>query len=322
MRCLRCLRFGIGSMPRFRQPWRVRCRRLWELDGAISLTGWMKQRAGMTARAAGSAAGVATRLHRLPATREAWRAGDLSGGQVAVIAAAVRAEHEELFAEQESEVIGAIAGLDVRDTARVMRHWTELAEDVTDPPPAPVRDRSLRASRLLDDRVVLDADLDADSGEVVLSALRLAESPDARHRSPHARSAASGCAGGYLPVLPRPPDPPNRSPPSTARECRGGGGRSLRRSPGPIPHGNAARSGDGRRHPLRRRRPPHGGRPLRRHPRLRPGHEDYLGRVCGRPWWCGTKAAGSPDATESRSGARPTTWCGSQRAARPPSGTW
>lgn len=47
-----------------------------------------------------------------------------------------------------------------------------------EPAVCPATERSLYASRALDDRVVLEADLDSDSGEVVLTALRVAETRD------------------------------------------------------------------------------------------------------------------------------------------------
>ena len=151
---------------------------LWDLDGYVSMTSWLKQKAQMTAAEAARTAHTASRLRELSVTRKAWVEGRLSGGQVAAVLAAVRPEHRELFADHEADLVPSLGALDVRDTCRVMRRWSEMAEALIEPDEAPQRRRSLRASRLLDDRVILDGDLDSDSGEVVLSALRLAESPD------------------------------------------------------------------------------------------------------------------------------------------------
>jgi len=164
---------------------------LWDLDGYVSMTSWLKQKAQMTAAEAARTAHTASRLRDLPVTRKAWVEARLSGGQVAAVLAAVRPEHRELFADHEAEVVPSLGELDVRDTCRVMRRWSEMAEALIEPDEIPQRRRSLRASRLLDDRVILDGDLDSDSGEVVLSALRLAESPDdeAEIRTPSERRA-------------------------------------------------------------------------------------------------------------------------------------
>jgi hypothetical protein len=164
---------------------------LWELDGAVSLTSWLKSRGRMTARDASVTARRAERLRRLPVTREAWADGSLLGGQVAAVMAAVRPDHEELFVEQEADVVGVVAGMDVRDTARVMNHWTGLADALVEGPEPRQRERSLTASHSMDQRLVINGDLDADSGEVVLTALRMAEAPDAdgEWRTPTERRA-------------------------------------------------------------------------------------------------------------------------------------
>ena len=155
------------------------------------MTSWLKHQAQMTAAEAARTAHTASRLRDLPVTRKAWVEGLLSGGQVAAVLAAVRPEHRELFADHEADVVPTLGDLDVGDTCRVMRRWSEMAEALVEPDDVPQRRRSLRASRLLDDRVILDGDLDSDSGEVVLSALRLAECPDdeAEIRTPSERRA-------------------------------------------------------------------------------------------------------------------------------------
>lgn len=160
---------------------------LWELDGATSMTGWLKSEARMTSRDAARMANTAKRLRELPVTRELWSDGRLSGGQVATVLASVRPEHRELFSEQEEEIVPALATLGVRDTGRAMGHWTAHAEGLVDRDVPAVPERSAHASRVLD-RVVLDADLDSDSGEIVLTALRVAETADPPGEEPRTPS--------------------------------------------------------------------------------------------------------------------------------------
>src|SRR4051812_33217090 len=58
---------------------------LYEVDGAVSMSGWLHTHAGMTKGTAYTTAKTARRLRLLPVTREAWESGALSGGQVQVI---------------------------------------------------------------------------------------------------------------------------------------------------------------------------------------------------------------------------------------------
>lgn len=59
-----------------------------------------------------------------------------------------------------------------------MNHWSTYAEGVVDPDRTHEPESYLRASRVLGDRVALDGDLDSDTGELVLTALRMAETKD------------------------------------------------------------------------------------------------------------------------------------------------
>lgn len=46
----------------------------WALDGATSMTAWLRQQ-GMSTRAAGSLARTGRRMHQLPVTAAAWLDG-------------------------------------------------------------------------------------------------------------------------------------------------------------------------------------------------------------------------------------------------------
>lgn len=73
-----------------------------------------------------------------------------------------------------------------------MNHWSAHAEALVDPADRPEPERSLRASRLLGERVVVEGELDGDSGEILLTALRMAETRDVDgepSRSPATRRA-------------------------------------------------------------------------------------------------------------------------------------
>src|SRR5947207_717423 len=55
---------------------------LWALDAAVSMTGWLKARAGMNAGRAHAMTALAHKLGQLPALTAAWQAGTLSSGQI------------------------------------------------------------------------------------------------------------------------------------------------------------------------------------------------------------------------------------------------
>jgi hypothetical protein len=120
---------------------------------------------------------MATRLRKLPVTAAAWRDGILSGGQVEVILTKVRRDHLDRFADHEADLVPWLAPLSVDDTAAAMDEWKRRADaDGTPPPDQPPS--ALHLSKALDDRWAVDGDLDAESGEIVATALRLATTDD------------------------------------------------------------------------------------------------------------------------------------------------
>jgi Domain of unknown function (DUF222)/HNH endonuclease len=145
---------------------------LWEVDGATSMTAWLADRARL---GRGRAAGWATRsrkLAQLPVTSRALLDGVLSGGQVEAICANLDRETVELFADHEPEIIPTLAGLSADEVATAMRRWREHA--TADREPKPDRPQELHLSRGLDSQWVLDGNLNAETGELLDTALRLA----------------------------------------------------------------------------------------------------------------------------------------------------
>jgi hypothetical protein len=160
--------------------------RLWDVDGATSLTAWLRDAASMTSRAAGRLSLLARRLRRLPVCLAALRDGDLSGGQVDAIVAQLDESTVELFAAAEAELVPYLAPLTVAGVSRAMAAWKEGAAPDREEPCEP--ERSLHLSRTLDDRYELDGSFDAEGGATVEAALRLATTDD-RERSVAARRA-------------------------------------------------------------------------------------------------------------------------------------
>jgi hypothetical protein len=151
---------------------------LWELDGATSLTAWLRDRAGMTAGRAGHTVGVARRLRVLPLTLAAWREGRLSSGQVDAVVANVKPAHVELFASHEADVVPSLEALTTTETLLAMQRWRANADAVVDEKAPVERKRFLHVSEGLDGRGVLSGEFDPDAFEVIKTALRIAESRD------------------------------------------------------------------------------------------------------------------------------------------------
>jgi hypothetical protein len=150
---------------------------LWDVDGATSMTAWLRDRGGLVARRARHLVAVACRLLSLPVTSAAWRAGDLNGGQVESITAAVDDNTVDLFSCDETELVPALTGLSTTDTARAMAVWRAHATaDGAEPADA---DRSLHLSRTLDGTGAIDGTLSPEGYSLVKTALRLAQMPDA-----------------------------------------------------------------------------------------------------------------------------------------------
>lgn len=151
---------------------------LWDLDAATSLTAWLRSQADQSHKAAGRLARTATRLRALPVLSSAFSAGDVSSGQVDAVMGMVEERHLELFAEHEAELVPTLVGLPVPVTVQVLRAWVGRAEALVDQPEEAEPVRSLHASTTLGGRVELSGSLDADSGQVLTTALRMATTTD------------------------------------------------------------------------------------------------------------------------------------------------
>ena len=152
----------------------------WALDGSVSMAAWVRRNGGLTGGQAHQTVLTGRRARRCPTLQAAWRDGRLSSGQVAAVSANVSDELLDLFEQQEAAVVGLIEPLDVRDTAAAMRTWAARAKIALSLEGKEAEDeRKLHLSRLLDGTRRIDGNLEAEGGEVVATALRLAETRDA-----------------------------------------------------------------------------------------------------------------------------------------------
>jgi hypothetical protein len=160
---------------------------LWEHDGATSMTAWLTHHTRMPRPRAAATTVRARKLAQLPVTAGAWRDGVLSSGQVDAITANLDPHTVALFADHEAAMVPTLVDLSVRDVATAMAAWRECATADRDPKPEPAH--TLHLSRTLGGRWRLDANLGAEGGELLSTALRLAQTADAEGEP--ARTAAT-----------------------------------------------------------------------------------------------------------------------------------
>jgi hypothetical protein len=152
---------------------------MWRNDGATSMTAWLRHHARRTGRDAALCTRTARRLRELPVTAAAYRDGVLSGGQVQAIVLNLKDRTVGLFSRHEAELIDVLAKLSVRETATAMQDWARRAQALLgDDRDVPQPERSLHVSLILDGRRELSGSFDPESGAVIDTALRLAQTRD------------------------------------------------------------------------------------------------------------------------------------------------
>jgi hypothetical protein len=104
-------------------------------------------------------------------TAAAWSDGRLSTGQVETMCSFLNDRLVEPFAAVEADLVPVLVPLTVPEVAVAMRAWRATHDDGPDPAERP---GALHASRTLDGRVGVDGDLDSGTGELLLTALRVA----------------------------------------------------------------------------------------------------------------------------------------------------
>lgn len=158
-------------------------RRLFEIDSATSTTAWLRNQ-GLDGRAAGSEANRARRLRHLPATAEAFEAGELRSGHVAAILANTKGRLIEQFAEREHDWVPQLAEFSPGDAAVAMQAWRAAAEDADDSRELPDETGEASWSITANGKGVLNATFNAADAEIVDTALRQFASQDVDGEQP------------------------------------------------------------------------------------------------------------------------------------------
>jgi hypothetical protein len=200
------------EVERLRRLAEIERRRVFERDGHLSAASWLASTYKVGWGTARENVRTARALEEMPETREALDSGDLSLSAAKVLVAARDTAPEE-FRQSETQLVEAARIHSMNDLKRVAGYWKQAVEHER----ALQGDEKLREQRRLHASVTfmgmvrVDGELDPETGETLLTALRAvldAESrsggeadertPVQRRADASARSAVSGSipAGG------------------------------------------------------------------------------------------------------------------------------
>ncbi|MFL5798738.1 MAG: DUF222 domain-containing protein [Actinomycetota bacterium] len=156
-------------------------RRSFERDGHLSVTSWIESRIGVGWSEAAKGVRVARALEEMPGVREALAEGEVSSAAVGTLVAARETNPEE-FAKSEEILVEAARSLPVRDLKRAVEHWRSAVE-----PEAELEEererferRVLHVSPTFDGMVRVDGNLDPETGQCLITAMRSVTDAEAR----------------------------------------------------------------------------------------------------------------------------------------------
>jgi uncharacterized protein DUF222/HNH endonuclease len=151
----------------------VEARRSYATDGSLSLTSFLAHTTGVPASVAAQQARLSRSLPQMPRTRAALTDGAISLSAALLLAAAWQ-DDAEGFARCEEPLVRAARTLPHRDLRRAIEYWRLLADTESADGAARRRfeRRGLYVSSTIDGMVRVDGDLDPETGQVVVTAIR------------------------------------------------------------------------------------------------------------------------------------------------------
>jgi hypothetical protein len=154
-------------------------------DGYLSTASWLVDRHRLGWTAAGNDIRTARSLQRMPHTRDGLARGDLSPAAVQMLVTA-RQAHPAQFHEAEPNLVDAARRLPARQLHHTVSDWSrslDWSQGLKDAELQRER-RRLALSTGMFGLVRIDGDLDPETGETVLAALRGCQDADRRRRDP------------------------------------------------------------------------------------------------------------------------------------------
>lgn len=153
-------------------------------DGFVSLSAWLVARHRVAPSAATRRVRVARSLREMPLAAGAFSGGELSEAAVALLASA-RESFPDAFVRCEEALLQAARTLPVAGLRSVIAYWQQ-AQDLDHAEREEEERyarRSLHVSPTLHGMVRIDGDLDPETGQAVMSAVRAVMDADSRSRS-------------------------------------------------------------------------------------------------------------------------------------------
>ncbi|MEX2421402.1 MAG: DUF222 domain-containing protein, partial [Actinomycetota bacterium] len=169
------------EVERLRRLAEIERRGLHERDGHLSAAAWLASTFKVAWGAAREQVRVARALEQMPATRRALDEGELSMSAVRVLVAARNAD-PDAFERSETQLVEAARIHSVHGLQRVAAFWREAVEreQALDGEERLRARRRLHASVSLLGMVRVDGDLDPETGETLLTALRAVVDAESR----------------------------------------------------------------------------------------------------------------------------------------------
>jgi hypothetical protein len=161
------------ELERLRRLAEIERRGIWARDGHLSTTSWLAETHMVSGGAARESVRVARALEDMPETRAALDAGEVSLSAVRVLVA-TRETDPSAFQHSESALVEAARLHSLADLHRVTGYWRQAvqAQHALDGDDKLRARRKLHASVTFLGMVRLDGDLDPETGETFLTALR------------------------------------------------------------------------------------------------------------------------------------------------------
>jgi hypothetical protein len=153
----------------------------WRADGHLSPVSWLAAWLRIGFGRASEQVKLARALSDMPATSRALSEAEISGESARLLAAA-RAAAPDVFVESEEMLVDAARALPARELQSAIAYWRQNADGraATEREQRLRERRRLHVSPLMDGMVRVDGDLDPESGQTVITALRAMEDAWAR----------------------------------------------------------------------------------------------------------------------------------------------
>jgi hypothetical protein len=166
------------EVERLRRLAEINRRRSFERDGYLSTASWLCRRFRMAFSQATHMLRTAKALRDMPRTEAALSSGEVSSSAVRLLVSAYETNPEQ-FAEAEDMLVDAARGLSFRDLHRAVEYWRQAADQIEGPEER-YNKRHLHVSPTVFGMVRVDGDLDSETGQCVITALRAVQDADAK----------------------------------------------------------------------------------------------------------------------------------------------